>query len=78
MQITAARLSIDPAKFEEFSRFVSRNGQVFLDSADDRLNSFSEVGDGTGASYGVGVFVFSEDVPATQTDRAPVRSSNIP
>jgi hypothetical protein len=61
MQLTAARLFIDPAKFEDFSRFVTRNGQVFLDSADDRLNSYREVGDGTGASYGVGVFVFLED-----------------
>jgi hypothetical protein len=59
MQLTAARLSIDPAKFEDFSRFVTRNGQVFLDSADDRLNSYREAG--TGASYGVGVFVFLED-----------------
>ena len=62
-QMTAARLSIDPAKFEDFCRFVARNGQMLLDSADDRLNSYSEVADGAGANYGVGVFVFLENAP---------------
>jgi hypothetical protein len=67
-QITAARLSIDPAKFDDFCRFVARNGQMLLDSADDRLNSYREVADGAGANYGVGVFVFFEDVPASRRD----------
>jgi hypothetical protein len=61
MQMTAARLSIDPAKFDDFCRFVTRNGQLLLDSADDRLNSYGEVPGGAGATYGVGVFVFLED-----------------
>ena len=60
MQMTAARLSIDPEKFADFARFAARNGQVFLDSADDRLSSASLHGKGAGASYGVGVFVFFE------------------
>jgi len=60
MPMTAARLSIDPAKFEDFCRFVARNGQLLLDSADDRLNSYAEVPEGTGANYGVSVFVFIE------------------
>jgi hypothetical protein len=64
MQITAARLSIDPTQFDDFCRFVTRNGQMLLDSADDRLNSYREVADGAGANYGVGVFVFFEDMRA--------------
>jgi hypothetical protein len=61
MQMTSARLSIDPARFADFERFAARNGQVYLDSADDRLNSASPVGEGAGASYCVGVFVFFEE-----------------
>jgi hypothetical protein len=60
MPMTAARLSIDPARFDDFCRFVARNGQMLLDSADDRLNSYGAVADGAGANYGVGVFVFIE------------------
>jgi hypothetical protein len=60
MQMTAARLSIDPAKFDDFCRFITRNGQMLLDSADDRLNSYREVREGTGANYGVGLYVFLE------------------
>jgi hypothetical protein len=74
MQSTAARMSIDPAKFDDFCRFVSRNGQMLLDSADDRLKSYREVADGAGSNYGVGIFVFFEDAPAGQTDRATVRN----
>jgi hypothetical protein len=70
LQITAARLSIDPSKFDDFCRFVTRNGQMLIDSADDRLNSYREVPDGAGPNYGVGLFVFFEDVPAGQPDRA--------
>jgi hypothetical protein len=73
MQITAARLSIDPAKFDDFCRFVTRNGQMLLDSADDRLNSYRTVADDAGANYGVGVFVFFEDVPAGESDQATLR-----
>lgn len=61
MQMTAARISIDPARFADFERFATRNGQVFLDSADDRLNSAPSIGEEAGASYGVGVFVFFEE-----------------
>jgi hypothetical protein len=60
MQLSAARLSIDPGKFDDFCRFVTRNGQMLLDSADDRLKSYGEIADGAGANYGVGVFVFFE------------------
>jgi hypothetical protein len=74
LQLTAARLSIDPAKFDDFCRFVTRNGQVLLDSADDRLNSYLEVPEGKGANYGVGVFVFFEDVPLSHSDNQPARS----
>ncbi len=70
MQVTAARLSIDPSKFDDFCRFVSRNGQMLLDSADDRLNSYREVADGDGANYGVGVFVFFEDAAVSHWDHA--------
>jgi hypothetical protein len=69
-QVTAARLSIDPKKFDDFCRFIARNGQMLLDSADDRLNSYREVADGAGANYGVGVFVFFEDVPASHSGEA--------
>lgn len=75
MQISAARLSIDPAKFDDFCRFVTRNGQILLDSADDRLNSYREVPDGAGANYGVGVFIFCEDMPMNRADLATVGSS---
>ncbi len=61
LPMTAARLSIDPAKFDDFCRFVTRNGQMLLDSAEDRLNSYREVPDGAGANYGVCVFVFLEN-----------------
>jgi hypothetical protein len=69
MHLTAARLSVDPAKFDDFCRFVARSGQMLVDSADDRLNSYREVADGGGANYGVGVFVFLEGMPASQSDR---------
>jgi hypothetical protein len=69
MQMSAARVSIDPARFADFERFAARNGQVFLDSADDRLNSFKSTGDGLGASYGVGLFVFFEGPTATPVER---------
>jgi hypothetical protein len=72
MQLTAARLSIDPAKFDDFCRFVARNGQMLLDSADDRLKSYRAVADGAGANYGVSVFVFLEDAPVSQADEAPL------
>jgi hypothetical protein len=68
MQMTAGRLSIDAEKFADFARFAARNGQVFLDSADDRLNSASPIGGGSGASYGVGVFVFFEEAPNVKPD----------
>jgi hypothetical protein len=74
VQLSAARLSIDPAKFDDFCRFIARNGQMLLDSADDRLNSYRQVADGAGANYGVGVFVFFEDVPASESDPDPLRS----
>ena len=77
-QLTAVRLSIDPAKFDDFCRFVTRNGQMLLDSADDRLNSYLEVTDGAGANFGVGVYVFLENAPDTQSERAPVRSHKLP
>jgi hypothetical protein len=66
MQITASRLSIDPAQFADFQRFVARGGQVFLDSADDRLNSVPEMAQGAG--YGVGVFVFFESTAGISSD----------
>jgi hypothetical protein len=47
---------------------------MLLDSADDRLNSYRQVADGAGANYGVGVFVFFEDVPASESDPDPLRS----
>jgi hypothetical protein len=78
MQLSAARLSIDPTKFDDFCRFVTRNGQMLLDSADDRLNSYREVADGAGANYGVGVFVFFEDVPASESVPVPLRSHKLP
>jgi hypothetical protein len=68
MQRTAARVSIDPARFADFERFATRNGQVFLDSADDRLNSAPSIGEASGASYGVGVFVFLEESASTKPD----------
>jgi hypothetical protein len=68
MQMSAARLSIDPARFADFERFAARNGQVYLDSADDRLNSASPIGEGAGASYGVGVFVFFEEPAKVKPD----------
>ena len=68
MQMTAARLSIDPARFADFERFAARNGQVFLDSADDRLNATPEVVQAAGAGYGVGVFVFFEEPPNVKLD----------
>jgi hypothetical protein len=68
MQIVASRLSIDPAKFEDFARFAARNGQVFLDSADDRLNATSAIAEGGGANYGVGVFVFFEKPPSRTSE----------
>jgi hypothetical protein len=68
MQLTAARLSVDPARFADFERFVARNGQVFLDSADDRLNATPEVVQATGAGYGVGVFVFFEEPANVKSD----------
>jgi hypothetical protein len=64
MQLTVARLCVDPAKFDDFCRFVTRNGQMLLDSADDRLNSYPEVAEGAGANFGVGVFIFLENDPA--------------
>jgi hypothetical protein len=63
MQLTAGRVSIDPAKFADFARFAARNGQAFLDSADDRLNTAPEIPEGNGANYGVGLFVFFEPPP---------------
>jgi hypothetical protein len=68
MQMTAARLSMDPARFADFERFAARNGQVFLDSADDRLNATPEVLQTVGAGYGVGVFVFFEDPAKLRPD----------
>jgi hypothetical protein len=78
MQSTVARLSIDPQKFADFARFAARNGQLFLDSADDRLRSSRAVANGAGAGYGVGVYVFFEDPdaiaasPAGRTAAPPV------
>jgi hypothetical protein len=68
MQMTAGRLSIDPGKFADFARFAARNGQVFLDSADDRLNATREVVQAAGAGYGVGIFVFFEEPPNVKHD----------
>jgi hypothetical protein len=68
MQMTAARLSIDPARFADFERFAARNGQVYLDSADDRLNATPEVVQAAGAGYGVGVFVFFEEPAKAKPD----------
>jgi hypothetical protein len=58
IQIIASRLSIDHAPFYDFARFAARNGQVFLDSADDRLKSYAATPNHVGAEYWVGVFVF--------------------
>jgi hypothetical protein len=68
MQMTAGRLSIDPDKFADFARFAARNAQVFLDSADDRLNATAEVAQAAGAGYGVGVFVFFEEPPKVKSE----------
>ena len=78
MQLTVARLSVDSAKFDDFCRFVTRTGQMLIESADDRLNSFRAVADGGGANYGVGVYVFFEDVHASQADRPPLKVNKVP
>ena len=78
LQLSAARLSIDPGKFDDFCRFVTRNGQMLLDSADDRLNSYRELPEGAGANYGVGLFVFFEDAPVVPAESGALRSRTLP
>jgi hypothetical protein len=72
MQQTVARLSLDPAKFADFARFAARNGQLFLESAEDRLRAARGIEDGAGAGFGVGIFVFLENPEARPIDTAPI------
>jgi hypothetical protein len=68
MQRVASRLSLDPARFEDFARFIRRSGESFLESADDALGAYVTNQRERGAQFGVGVFVFYDgpsDEPAT-------------
>jgi len=67
MQLVASRLSLDPARFEEFGRFIRRSGESFLESADEALGAYVTSQRDRGAQFGVGVFVFYDgpsDEPA--------------
>lgn len=61
MQMIASRLSLDPARFEDFMRFVRRTGQSFLESADDMLATYVTQPHDHSAQFGVGVYVFCDD-----------------
>jgi hypothetical protein len=70
MQMIASRLSLDPARFEDFVRFVRRTGQSFLESADDVLATYVTEQRDRGAQFGVGVYVFCDDAGGgRKTDR---------
>jgi hypothetical protein len=55
-QTTAACLSLDAGQFAHFARFVKRNGQMLLQSVDDRLKTYAEATHG--ATFGAGLFAF--------------------
>ena len=68
MQLVASRLSLDPARFEDFAKFIRRTGQSFLESAYDALGAYVTDQRDRGTPFGVGVFVFCDrasDEPAT-------------
>ena len=68
MQLVASRLSLDPARFEDFARFIRSPGESFLESADDALGVYVTGQRDRGTPFGVGVFVFCDrasDEPAT-------------
>ena len=60
MQLVASRLSLDPARFEDFARFIRPSGESFLESADDALGAYLTDQRDPGAQFGVGVFVFRD------------------
>ena len=60
MQVVASRLSLDPARFEDFARFIRPTGESFLDSADDALGAYVTDQRDQGVQFGIGVFVFCD------------------
>ena len=60
MQVGASRLSLDPARFEDFARFIRRSGESLLESAYDELGAYVTDQRDRGAQFGVGVFVFCD------------------
>jgi hypothetical protein len=60
MQLVASRLSLDPARFEDFARFIRRSGESFLESADEALGAYVTNQRDRGTQFGVGVFVFCD------------------
>lgn len=61
MQRMASRMALNPARFQDFERFVMRNGQIFLESADDILGTYVAREGRGGAGFGVGLFVYQDD-----------------
>lgn len=68
MQLVASRLSLDPARFEDFARCIRRSGESFLESADHELGAYVTDQRDRGVPFGIGVFVFCDgdsDEPTT-------------
>jgi hypothetical protein len=74
MQVAASRLSLDPARFDDFARFIRRSGASLLESAYDELGAYvTDQGD-RGVQFGVGIFVFCDD----ESDELPhKRTANL-
>jgi hypothetical protein len=61
MQMSTLRSHVDPARFEEFDRYMRRTGPVYLTAADDELGRYEDPNIARPESFGVGLFVFRED-----------------
>ena len=66
-QRSTLRSNIDPARAEEFGRYVDRAGTGMLTAADDELARHEDADAAQPETFGIGVFMFRDD-PAPDDD----------
>lgn len=60
-QMSTLRSNIDPARAEDFGRYVRRSGGMMLTAADDELARHENADIAQPESFGIGVFMFRDD-----------------
>lgn len=60
-QMSTLRANVDPARADEFGRYVRRTSSVMLTAADDELARYENLDVEQPECFGIGVFMFRDD-----------------